>query len=180
MERTLDEMVLVNDIDAILLKTKELCNFKMRGKFTGGMEADDVAQEAMIKVYRFMDMYDPARSKFGTFVDRVVSNVINSMIDRSNTKKNVMVTEAVSIVPTFEQGSVSEQQLLSLTSDEVGYFEVELTMLVDSLGLTTKEKEVFELRCAGYSFVEIAQLTGCSKARISQIWKNIREKYEKA
>ena len=53
-----------------------------------------------------------------------------------------------------------------------------LTDIMENMRLNDREKQIFRLRTSGYDFVEIAAIQGVSKARISQIWKGIRSKYE--
>lgn len=64
-------------------------------------------------------------------------------------------------------------------SIDYGYENTEFLLdIMYYLDLSDQEKEVFKLRSAGYLFSEIAKIMGLTKARISQIWKSIRDKYD--
>ncbi|MDM5335703.1 hypothetical protein QUF84_00130 [Fictibacillus enclensis] len=47
------------------------------------------------------------------------------------------------------------------------------------MNLNEREQEIFHLRTQGYEFVDIAEMMGVTKARILQVWKGIKAKYER-
>jgi RNA polymerase sigma-70 factor (ECF subfamily) len=46
-------------------------------------DADDVLQEVFIRVFRYLDTYDPARGAFTTWLHRITTNVCLRHLDRS-------------------------------------------------------------------------------------------------
>ena len=92
------------------------------------------------------------------------------------------MVNAVQIMCTDQGGGdESEGSDIALALGHAGFayenFEF-VTDIMENMRLNEREKQIFKLRTSGYEFVEIAGMLGVSKARISQLWKAIREKYE--
>lgn len=177
-----DDLFEIGDIDTFLNKAQEKCRHKLRGKTFAGMEKEDVTQEIMIKLYNALDKYDAEKAKMSTFVDHLIENKIKDMYRKCMSEKNLSVVNAVQLVCTdLGASDESDGTDTALTLGHAGFafenFEF-VTDIMENMKLNDREKEIFKLRTSGYEFVEIAAMLGVSKARISQLWKAIREKYE--
>lgn len=180
-----DELYGLGNVDLFLDKAKEKCEMKLRGKRFAGMETEDVVQEVLIKVHRSMEKYQSNKAKVSTFVDHVIENMIKDCYKKCATEKNLTLVNAVEIVDSYQgnEGMSSAQDKPSLTAqiglEDVGFENTEVLLdFTYHLDLSDREAQIFQLFTQGYDFVEIAQILGVTKARISQIWKGIRLKYE--
>lgn len=177
---TFDELYLQNDVDAILEKAKEKCEAKLRGKRFAGWDKDDVLQEVLIKVFRTIDRYKQDTSRYSTFVDHVMDNMIKDCYRKTLTEKNLNVVNAAEYVDAYlDEDDVQDFSVgCHVGVVDNGYQNSEfVTDLMQNMGLSEREKDIFSLRSAGYEFVEIASIIGVTKARISQIWKGIVQKH---
>jgi len=175
-----DELFAIGDMDAFLEKAQLKCRQKLRGKTFAGMEQEDVTQEVMIKLYNSLDKYDADKARVSTFVDHLIDNKIKDMYRKCMTSKNLNVVNAVQILSSSSDVVETDGNNGTVLGHE-GYayenFEF-ITDIMENMQLNEREKEIFKLRSSGYEFVEIADIFGLSKPRISQIWKGIRDKYE--
>ena len=182
VDMSFDELYGLGDVDAFLNKAKEKCETKLRGKSFAGMDTEDVVQEVLIKIHKSFDKYDHNKAKVSTYVDHVMENMIKDCYKKCGTEKNLFVVNAVEL--DYSSNWESEEsdrrtQGVQVGAEDTGYQNVDFMYdLVNNLGLTPRESEIFHLRSQGYEFVEIANFLGVSKARISQIWRGIKEKYD--
>jgi RNA polymerase sporulation-specific sigma factor len=178
-----DELFALNEMDAFLQKAQEKCRAKIAHRTFAGMETDDVVQEVLIKVYRSMEKYDGSLSKVSTYVDHVMDNMIRDCLRKAGSGANLAVVNAFDLFNSVdhEQKNLEESGnsgTFVVGADDYGFENVEvLTDVMEHMNLVQREVDVFRLRLIGYEFVEIADILGVSKARISQIWKGIKEKY---
>lgn len=177
-----DELFAIGDMNAFLNKAQDKCRQKLKGKTFAGMEKEDVTQEVMIKLYKSLDQYSAEKAKMSTFVDHLIDNKIKDMYRKCMSEKNLNVVNAVQVVSTdLDVEDETADTSMGLTLGHEGYafenFEF-VTDIMENMKLNEREKEIFKLRSNGYEFVEIASILGVTKARISQLWKGIREKYE--
>lgn len=182
----LDEAFALGEMDTFYKRTVEKVKMTVRGQKFAGMEIDDVVQETLIKVHRAMPKYDNTKSKVGTYVDSIIRNMVKDCFKRASSQSNLCVVNAQ---PIDGPSSVNEQTMdnagddicfqVGVTDSSYYVFEV-VTDLLENLGLTDREKEVFKLRAAGYENFEIAQILGITRSRITQIWSKIMDKYESA
>lgn len=168
---SMDELLEVGEIDAILLKAKEKAEQKIRGKVFAGMDIDDVVQEVIIKVFKSLPRYDKEKAKLTTFVDHVIENMIRDMLRKAGKVSNLQVINAVQIMEDTE-----ETIQLGEIDQEYSYLELMMDIM-NGIGLNEREKEIFQLRSNGYAFKEIAEAFGVSRPRMSQLWKGIVDKY---
>ncbi|PZT56297.1 sigma-70 family RNA polymerase sigma factor [Paenibacillus silvae] len=176
-----DALFETGDIDMFLNKAQEKCRHKLRGKTFAGMEKEDVTQEILIKLVNSLEKYDADKAKMSTFVDHLIDNKIKDMYRKCTSEKNLSVVNAAQITTTDSGGDEGDGGERALVFGHTGFayenFEF-LTDIMENMGMNDREKEIFKLRTSGYEFVEIAAIMRVSKARISQIWKGIRVKYE--
>ena len=64
--------------EAILQLDEDICYLSECWNIPG-MEADDIAQELRMFLWKKLDIYDPARSSIRTFADRIMKNKLRDM-----------------------------------------------------------------------------------------------------
>jgi RNA polymerase sporulation-specific sigma factor len=178
-----DELLAIGDMDKFLTKAKEMCEMKIKTSNFFGMEKEDVVQEVLLTVFKSINSYDNSKAKACTFFENVINNKIKDCVRKTGTKSNLMVTTAIELVPEFDADDkpADSAYLGVLSAADSGYAcsEYEIDFM-ENIGLNDREKQIFKLRCSGYEFVEIASILGLTKARISQLWKGVVQKYEDA
>jgi RNA polymerase sporulation-specific sigma factor len=175
-----DEILAVGDLNLFLAKSKELCEMKLHGKFFPGMEREDVVQEVLIKVYQAINSFDSSKAKASTFFENVINHRIADCIRKVTSERySATVNNTVEIVTDQDTDDAKVGTYSYIGSEDSNYACAEYMMdFMLNIGLDDREKQIFQLRCSGYDFVEIAQLLHLTKARISQLWKGILKKYE--
>jgi RNA polymerase sporulation-specific sigma factor len=179
-DMSIDEAYLFGDVDQIITGVKKKCELKLRGKKFAGMENEDVVQEVLIKVHNSFAKYNSEKAKFSTYVDHVIENQIKDCYKKCSSEKNLTLVNALELEDSSSrEGEYDDTPYYGVHIGrlDVGYFNMEFQTDI-RFDLGEREMEIFQLRTKGYEFVEIAAMLGVSKARISQIWKGIKEKYE--
>jgi RNA polymerase sigma-70 factor (ECF subfamily) len=132
------------------------------GRMIGDRErAEDLVQEAFIRVHRHLHRFDPAR-KFSTWIYTIASNLARNEL-RNRSRSPLVYGES------HRLGPGGEPRLLQFADhrmrpDEI-YANRHLRELVDRTvaGLAQHHREVFVLReLEGRSYEEIASLTRCN------------------
>ncbi|MEC0276928.1 sigma-70 family RNA polymerase sigma factor [Peribacillus frigoritolerans] len=173
-----EELYGLGDIDALLEKAQEKCELKLRGKKFAGMEKEDVVQEVLIKVHKSLSKYDSSKAKMSTYIEHVIENMVKDCYKKCGTEKNLILVNALELEDSYEWDDEAFQGYgAHVGSVDAGYMAVDMSIDV-SITFSAREKEIFELRTQGYEFVDIADKLGVTKARISQIWKGIKAKYD--
>lgn len=179
-----DQLFETGEIDLFLSKAKEQCEKKLRGRTFAGMEQEDVVQEVLIKVYKSLASYDSDKAKLSTYVDRVIENMIKDSFKKCGSYKNLANINAMEIEDSYQDngedyGTASGSNSISIGLNDTGYMRFEVfTDIKENDRLTKRERIILQLHYKGYEKVEIAQKLGLSKARISQIWKEMLEKID--
>ncbi len=145
--------------------------FNIAYRMLGNLEdANDVTQEALIKIYRSIDKFE-GKSSFSTWVYSVVSNTCIDLI-RKNKKSNVVYLE--------QHDASGENNYRIEVADESNSPEYLLerkeiqTIIHDAINqLKFDQREIIILRdINGFSYQEIANILKCSegtvKSRISR------------
>lgn len=172
---TLDELYALGEMDVFFQKSKEKVEKRVHGMRLAGTDGEDVVQEALIKVYRYLPKYDSSKAKVSTYLDRIITSAIRDCLKKAGARSNLQVVNAIPLA-IFE-GVDDTQVTYEAGAEDLGYENAELMMdIMDHLGLTEREKEIFRLRVSGYEFKEIAQVFNISRGRMSQIWSNITTK----
>ncbi|MFF2480286.1 sigma-70 family RNA polymerase sigma factor [Paenibacillus sp. NPDC058071] len=185
----LDELYAIGEMEMFYKAAKEKCEKKIGATRFAGMDREDVVQEALLKVHRYLPKYDATKAKLSTWVDRVLSSMIKDMLEKAGTEKNLSVVNAASLdlyacvkeAPFSDYADQGQAYTVQVGGEDYGYENAELMIdFLEYIQLSKREKEVFNLRAAGYSPSEIADLLQVSASRVSQLWKSIIQKYEQA
>lgn len=180
----LDELFELKDTEEFLDKFLEAVQVICRKKlsklyYLNKYDKEDIMQDVLIKVYYAIDKYDKTISKPGAYFNRIVDNGITSCIRDMHRFKNIINTPSSVITDpeVCDEINVVEPIEYNLTDDTTVFDSVDVFIdFLENSNLTEQEKRIFNLRYSGLEFQEIAKIMGYTKARISQLWKNIINK----
>ena len=184
MSQTFDDFITEQDIDGLMRAVEKRTRARISKRKFHGMESDDVVQEVLIKSCKAVEKFNPKLASASTYFDRIIMNTICNCYEKASSIKNRMITESYSYEEDLSRtdvedyGSVEASPYSVQGEYDYNYLVVETQMLIDSIDFTDVERDIIRLRSAGYEFKEIAEITGYTKARISQLWKSIRNKLE--
>lgn len=175
-----DELIALNEMEAILAKAKKYCEQKIGMQKFAGMETEDVVQEVLIKIYKAVETFDPSKAKASTYFYYVIDNGIKDHLRISGSRRNLAVVNALTIIDDV----ANEVDKSGFTDNEIVLGSVDCTFstkeyiydILENIGLNEREIRIFKMRAAGYQFDEIAGFEGCSKARMSQLWSKVQKK----
>ena len=165
-ESLLVDAALAGDTDAFerLLRPHRRCILNLAYRMTGNIEdAKDVAQEAVIKVFRYLGSYRKGRN-FRSWVCKTVVNAARDFLGRRERQvRTVELIDVAAEVPTPEDG------LLGMEIRD---------RIEDCLtSLTPRERAVFVLRDGEQmSIREAARILGVSSASIRTHLSRARRK----
>ncbi len=133
------------------------------------MQADDIMQEGLIKIFNNLDQYKRHKGAFSTWSNRVLVNAALSFLKRTSWNDTLTQLEEAHII---ENGEESIYDHLSAQ---------ELTKLIQTLPVGYRL--IFNLYAIeGYTHPEIAKLldisAGTSKSQLSKARKALRIKLE--
>lgn len=171
----LDKHLAEKETEEFLKEAMEICKIKLKKiSYLSDTDKEDAAQVAIIKVDRAMSTFDSSKGKAITYFSRVIDNAIHAytryLINHSP------LINALEISDEFDEDN--EGYRVSVCDDITTYNVSDMVIdFMSNSGLTDREKKIFHMRYRGFDFVEIANHLGCSKARVSQIWKGIIDKY---
>lgn len=195
-QRGFNEIVKEKDLDALLEATHKLCNYKItvqNVKLPIYIDRKDVAQDAMLKVFKAYRRFDPTKASANTYFGRIIDNVIVDHVrnswnqitgqgfSRSADEISAQAYEQladISVVVDDFYGRDKEdiaQQTINVSSQCKADFL--FSELLADLGdtLTKREKEIFILRYEGYTHEEIAKKLGVSRPTVAKDWRRVRK-----
>jgi len=164
----------------LLKRVKDKCSQKFKHKIIGYFDEDDVQQEVILKVCQALEKYDPKKAKLTTFLDTVIENKIKDCMKLITSEKNKVNTFSPRIVDNYEVEEktvmdsdytvcvVQEDEQLQLTEIEVD--------ILRNPDLTDKEKAFALLKFRGYRSSDLAEMFDITRARTSQIMREVKEK----
>ena len=89
-------------IDALVRRYKYIPVALARSNFLLDGDQDDLIQEGTIAIYTAISSYNEDKSTFKTYLYACVKNRINSVIKKSNAKKNLPLNMSVSLSEYFD------------------------------------------------------------------------------
>lgn len=171
----------IGDLDAFetLIMAYEKKAYNIAYRMMGNEEdAKDVAQEALLKIYRNMINFKE-ESAFSTWLYRIVTN---TCLDELRKKKN-MYTQSIDQIYEGKEGDVHIELAIDYTTPESVYVDQETReIVVDAMNeLSEDYKSAIVLReIEGLSYDEIADVLDCSlgtvKSRINRARNALKEK----
>ena len=173
MKKTFDELLVQNELDLILGKVQDRCMTKLKSKgySFNSMNYSDVTQEVLCTVYKAIDKYDSGRSSFATYMERVIDNGIKNCFIRDNRNYNTTLNKAKSMEDEMESTGGA-----CFSRNENNYRIVEFICDIERLDLSPKEKYILSRKLNKYHTKEIAEDLGYTSARVSQLWKQVKDR----
>ena len=149
-----------------------------------GLELNDLIQEGMIGFSVALNTYnDNKEASFFTFARMCIIRKILSSITSSKRQKNLILNESISVEnisndsnqkeKIFQDNNSNPEKIL-ITGENIREIMNDIEK-----DLTNLEKEVFELKTAGFSYKEIAELLEKSPKSIDNTMSRIRVKTNK-
>jgi RNA polymerase sigma factor (sigma-70 family) len=176
----LDELFDLNDVDEFLKATHRICNTKLRKVNINEEDKKDVSQEILLRVYKAIKQYDKEKATATTFFNKVIDNGIMTYLRYMKNNSNILFNNILSIIDEYDEEVEDEKAFgVQIAGDDTEYDVLDVIMdFTNHCGLSETEKKIFKLRYEGYEFQDIAKTLGVSKARVSQLWKIILQKYQ--
>ena len=143
-------------------------------------DASDLAQEAFIKVYRYLDQWR-AQAAFSTWLYRIVTNTF--LDDMRKRKRRPLVAISLDATIPTEEGEITREFASPEAGPEQEYLQRELQQTVQAAlaELAPDYRVALTLRdIQGHTYEEIAEITeqnlGTVKSRISRARAALRQK----
>ena len=196
-KRTFNNMVAENELDELLEATRKLCNHKISVqniKLPTYIDREDVMQDAMLKVFRAYERFDPTKASANTYFTRIVENTIIDHIRHSQTQHTVNDISGVSDaygtgilrivdgngVQVKKRGMESTALNDTRVKDLIHGSSLEEQLLTELMldldeMLTERELQIFSLRYEGYTHEEIAEKIGVSRPTVAKDWVRVRK-----
>ena len=147
-----------------------------------GYELNDLIQEGMIGLSNAISDYQNQKdTKFSTFANICINRSIISFIRDFNRQKHQLLNSSLSI----DSRDLSGRSLLDFLNDTSAANPENSFVLLEEQeelkekmkqNLTSREKEVFDLRLEGFSYQEIALLLNISKKSVDGTISRIKQK----
>ncbi len=180
--RTGDDAALVE----LLRRYRALARWLSRSYFLPGSDEEDVAQEAMVGLFKAIRDFDPAvGTPFRAFVTLCVKRQIATAIKSANRIKHRSLDRAVSL-DAMDESSERDRgypPLRVVADPSVDIGEVVASadaverLRADLLDLLTNlEREVLRLYMAGHSYEEMAEVFGSSLKSIDNALQRVKFK----
>ena len=167
----------------LLEKYKDLVVKISRSYFIIGGELEDIVQEGMIGLYKAIKNYDSSKStSFKTFAIMCVKHQIQTAIKKANTKKNMTLSNSVSLQSFSEKNDEEDflpmNLIFQVSPDEKVISRENYKDLILKIKniLSKKEYEVLKFYLRGYSYKEIAKILGLNEKSIDNSLSRIKNK----
>lgn len=149
-----------------------------------GLELNDLIQEGMIGFSVALNTYNENKdASFFTFARMCIIRKILSSITSSKRQKNLILNESISVENISDDSNQKEKIFTDNNSNPENILiigeNIKEIMYEIEKDLTNLEKEVFELRTAGFSYKEIAELLEKTPKSIDNTIGRIRVKTNK-
>ena len=139
--------------------------------------AEDLVQEAFLRVYRHLDRFDPAR-KFSTWLYTIASNLAKNEL-RNRSRSPLVLFQYFRQRQNENESRPYEYEDSASRPDDL-YSRRQLRDLVDRTvaKLAARHREVFVLReLEGKSYEEIAEITHCNLGTVKSRLNRARQAF---
>lgn len=156
-----------------------------RGYFLVGSEQDDLLQEATIALYKAIQSYDQSQNTtFRTFASLVVKRHILSSIKQSNTQKNKILNESLSL-SSLDKSMEEEDSFLFLPNDVLNLDEQliqdekfeEIKQKI-AQALSKLESQILSEYLKGHSYQTIAENLAINTKSVDNALSRIKQKLQ--
>ena len=179
----------------LIKKYQNLIQANANNMFIIGGDFDDVLQEGRIGLFRAIEKFDPGRDAvFTTFANLCISRSIYSAIDKANRQYNKFLNQYISIYIDESKAendeSSGEDNIAHQISDELKEKHNPERIVIDdeklsdleryiNKELSEFEKQIVELKVAGYDYKEIAAILGKTEKSIDNGQQRLKNKIKK-
>ena len=167
----------------ILEKYKDTVVKISRGYFIIGGELEDIIQEGMIGLYKTIKNFSKNKNAtFKTFAIMCIKHQIQTAIKKANTKKNLPLSNSVSLQSFSEKSEEDEflpvNLIFQVSPDEKIINRENYKYLVSAIKktLSKKEFEVLKYYLRGYTYKEIADFLNLNQKSIDNSLSRIKNK----
>ena len=167
----------------ILEKYKDTVVKISRGYFIIGVELEDIIQEGMIGLYKAIKNFSKNKNAtFKTFAIMCIKHQIQTAIKKANTKKNLPLSNSVSLQSFSEKSEEDEflpvNLIFQVSPDEKIINRENYKYLVSAIKktLSKKEFEVLKYYLRGYTYKEIADFLNLNQKSIDNSLSRIKNK----
>ena len=149
-----------------------------------GFELNDLIQEGMIGFSVALNTYNEKRdASFFTFARMCIIRKISSSITRAKRQKHLILNESISVENISDDLNKKEKIFMDYDSnpENILITDENIREIMNDIerDLTNLEKEVFELRTAGFNYKEIAELLEKTPKSIDNAISRIKTKTSK-
>nr|WP_241634056.1 sigma-70 family RNA polymerase sigma factor [Fusobacterium gastrosuis] len=159
-----------------------LVSINTKNFFIIGAEKEDLVQEGLLGLLKAIKYYDPSKTSFNNFAILCIRRQILSAIKSANSKKNMILNEAISNNLISDEYSTLELDFASNDSSPEEIFfsknKLENFQKFTLINFSELEKKVLEYIIRGYSYKEIAKQLEVSPKSIDNSIQRIRKKAE--
>ena len=150
-------------------------------KYSYNTDHDDDVSDIMFKVFQKLNDYDPAKSKFDTWVIMIGKNY---MIDKSRKytplyvafTSNTFTTDSIAYSSTPRMSSFNMIEPASLSSSPHDTLETSDSLDFISNKISVNDFSMLTMNSEGYSYNEIAKEFGSDESKISNKLNYTRSK----
>lgn len=179
----------------LIKKYQNLIQANANNMFIIGGDFDDVLQEGRIGLFRAIEKFDPGRDAvFTTFANLCISRAIYSAIDKANRQYNKFLNQYISIYIDESKAendeSSGEDNIALQISDELKEKHNPERIVINdekvsdleryiNKELSEFEKQIVDLKVAGYDYKEIAAILGKTEKSIDNGQQRLKNKIKK-
>lgn len=133
---------------------------------------EDIVQTGMVALCKAANTWDEEKGAFSTYAVLCIQNGIRHYFRDNKKHKNIL---SLDYEVRGKDGEPKEFGDLLVGEEDVDYVNVEDVYN----NLSSKDKEIFNLRCAGMNNTDIGKYLGCSHQAIQQRVRKIRKIWRK-
>ena len=170
-------------LDFLINKYRNFVRAKARSYFLIGADREDIIQEGMIGLYKAIRDYNSEKKTyFHVFAQMCITRQIMTAVTSSNRQKHLPLNDYISLSTSSDAGDDGFFEYMSPASSK-GPEEI-LIEKEDSENirrtikekLTEKEARIVNLYMQGFSYSEMAEMTGISDKGISSTLQRVKKK----
>lgn len=159
-------------VEELLTRYKSIATALARRYFLVGGDAEDLAQEGMIALYRAIKTYEPGQGAFASYAASCVKNRLLDVIKSANRDKHKALNGYVPLADADELlGAGMSAEEIAISRENGRNFARKL----DS-GLTDDEKALLGLYLAGKSYKEIAASLGITVKKVDTSLQKLKKR----
>ena len=179
-------MEVAYNIEDVVYRVDKMCSAELQNWNFLKEDQEDIMQEARIKVIKNLYRYNPQKASLNTYFGNIIRSTVVNVYRLTRAKKREGMKSEVSLYSLVKTGNVKigndneAELLLFIASKSDDFQEVENSVWIKQIlqigFLTAQEKDYVSMAIRGYHTDIISNRLGVSKARVSNIKKNVIRK----